>query len=144
MSSEFQALDEACPAGRLPREIVERSPTSVSVRFDEPVDASLGGIRVTGPDGRRVDAGTVRRGDGGRLVTTSIGETLPDKLPMPLQVHKREGEPCPRCGRPIRKIVVGGRGTYVCEHCQPRPRASRPCLGSRRPTSSSARRRPAR
>ena len=40
------------------------------------------------------------------------------------QVHLREGLPCPRCGRPIRKIVVGGRGTYVCEHCQPRPRRS--------------------
>jgi formamidopyrimidine-DNA glycosylase len=37
-------------------------------------------------------------------------------------VHRRAGEPCPTCGRPIRKIVVGGRGTYVCEHCQPRPR----------------------
>ncbi len=33
-------------------------------------------------------------------------------------VHRREGEPCPRCGRTIRKIVVGGRGTYVCERCQ--------------------------
>jgi formamidopyrimidine-DNA glycosylase len=40
-------------------------------------------------------------------------------------VHLREGLPCPRCGRPIRKIVVGGRGTYVCEHCQPRPRPRR-------------------
>jgi formamidopyrimidine-DNA glycosylase len=40
-------------------------------------------------------------------------------------VHLRAGEPCPRCGRAIRKIVVGGRGTYVCEHCQPRPRARR-------------------
>jgi formamidopyrimidine-DNA glycosylase len=38
-------------------------------------------------------------------------------------VHRREGEPCPRCGRPIRKIVVGGRGTYLCEHDQPKPRA---------------------
>jgi formamidopyrimidine-DNA glycosylase len=37
-------------------------------------------------------------------------------------IHLREGEPCLRCGRPVRKIVVGGRGTYVCEHCQPRPR----------------------
>ncbi len=36
--------------------------------------------------------------------------------------HRRAGEPCVNCGRPIRKIVVGGRGTYVCEHCQPRPR----------------------
>ncbi|HWX44023.1 MAG TPA: Fpg/Nei family DNA glycosylase [Solirubrobacteraceae bacterium] len=37
-------------------------------------------------------------------------------------VHRREGEPCPRCGRTIVKMVVAGRGTYVCEHCQPRPR----------------------
>ena len=40
-------------------------------------------------------------------------------------VHRRAGEPCPVCGREIRKIVVGGRGTYVCEHCQRRPRAAR-------------------
>jgi formamidopyrimidine-DNA glycosylase len=40
-------------------------------------------------------------------------------------VHRREGEPCPRCGRPIRKIRAAGRGTYVCERCQPRPRARR-------------------
>jgi formamidopyrimidine-DNA glycosylase len=40
-------------------------------------------------------------------------------------VHRRAGEPCPTCGKPIRKIVVGGRGTYVCERCQPRPRAAR-------------------
>jgi formamidopyrimidine-DNA glycosylase len=38
-------------------------------------------------------------------------------------VHLREGEPCVRCGATIRKLVVGGRGTYVCEHCQPRPRS---------------------
>ncbi len=41
-------------------------------------------------------------------------------------VHLREGEPCLRCGTTIRKIVVAGRGTYVCEHCQPRPRLRRP------------------
>src|SRR6204780_2948451 len=29
-------------------------------------------------------------------------------------VHLREGEPCLTCGTPIRKFVVGGRGTYVC------------------------------
>jgi formamidopyrimidine-DNA glycosylase len=39
------------------------------------------------------------------------------------QIHLREGQPCVRCERPVRKIVVGGRGTYVCEHCQPKPRA---------------------
>jgi formamidopyrimidine-DNA glycosylase len=40
-------------------------------------------------------------------------------------VHLRAGEQCVNCGGEIRKIVVGGRGTYVCENCQPRPRARR-------------------
>jgi formamidopyrimidine-DNA glycosylase len=40
-------------------------------------------------------------------------------------VHLREGEPCPSCGGPVRKLRVAGRGTYVCERCQPRPRAPR-------------------
>jgi formamidopyrimidine-DNA glycosylase len=38
-------------------------------------------------------------------------------------VHLREGEPCPRCGRAVRKLRAAGRGTYVCESCQTRPRA---------------------
>jgi formamidopyrimidine-DNA glycosylase len=33
-----------------------------------------------------------------------IGDTIPDKLPMPLQVHRRAGEPCPRCGATIEAI----------------------------------------
>jgi len=40
-------------------------------------------------------------------------------------VHLRRGEPCPACGRQIVKLVVGGRGTYVCERCQPLPRPPR-------------------
>jgi formamidopyrimidine-DNA glycosylase len=40
-------------------------------------------------------------------------------------VHRREGEPCGACGGTIVKIVVAGRGTYVCESCQPRPRQAR-------------------
>ncbi len=31
-----------------------------------------------------------------------------------LQVYGKEGQPCPRCGKPIRKIVQGGRGTWFC------------------------------
>jgi formamidopyrimidine-DNA glycosylase len=33
-----------------------------------------------------------------------IGDTVPDKLPMPLQVHRRAGEPCPRCGATIEAV----------------------------------------
>jgi len=40
-------------------------------------------------------------------------------------IHLREGEPCLVCGRPVRKLRVAGRGTYVCERCQPRPRGTR-------------------
>jgi formamidopyrimidine-DNA glycosylase len=40
-------------------------------------------------------------------------------------VHLRAGEPCVRCGTTIVKLVVAGRGTYVCERCQPRPRMRR-------------------
>ena len=36
-------------------------------------------------------------------------------------VHGREDEPCPRCGRPIRKAWVAGRGTYWCPGCQRAP-----------------------
>jgi len=38
-----------------------------------------------------------------------------------LRVHLHEGEPCPRCGTPIRKTRVAQRGTYWCPRCQPEP-----------------------
>ena len=39
-----------------------------------------------------------------------------------LRVYGREGEPCRGCGRSIRRIVVGQRGTHLCTSCQPAPR----------------------
>jgi formamidopyrimidine-DNA glycosylase len=33
-----------------------------------------------------------------------VGDRLPDKMPMPLQVHRRAGEDCPRCGARIEAI----------------------------------------
>jgi formamidopyrimidine-DNA glycosylase len=44
-------------------------------------------------------------------------------------VHLRAGRPCLTCGTLVRKLVVGGRGTYVCERCQPRPRLRRAVVG---------------
>lgn len=35
-----------------------------------------------------------------------------------LLVYGKKGEPCPVCKTTIEKIVVGGRGTYYCPHCQ--------------------------
>jgi formamidopyrimidine-DNA glycosylase len=34
------------------------------------------------------------------------------------KVYGRGGEPCDRCGTPIDKIRVAGRGTWYCPHCQ--------------------------
>jgi formamidopyrimidine-DNA glycosylase len=47
------------------------------------------------------------------------------------RVHRRAGQPCPVCGGPINKLRVAGRGTYVCERCQPPPRGSRARAGTR-------------
>lgn len=33
-------------------------------------------------------------------------------------VYGREGKPCLSCGAPIRRIALGGRGTYFCSRCQ--------------------------
>src|SRR5690606_38305013 len=35
-----------------------------------------------------------------------------------IQVYGRRGEPCPRCGEPIERRVVAGRGTHLCPRCQ--------------------------
>ena len=35
-----------------------------------------------------------------------------------LQVYRRAGEPCLRCGTPIERIVLGQRGTHYCPCCQ--------------------------
>ena len=35
-----------------------------------------------------------------------------------LLVYHRQGEPCLRCGTPIQRIVVAGRGTHFCPTCQ--------------------------
>jgi formamidopyrimidine-DNA glycosylase len=53
-------------------------------------------------------------------------------------VHLREGEPCVVCGRTVRKLRAAGRGTYVCERCQPKPRQAASRSSARRPARSAA------
>jgi formamidopyrimidine-DNA glycosylase len=43
-----------------------------------------------------------------------VGEELPDKLPMPLKVHKRQGEDCPRCGTKLEAVFFRD---YVTTYC---------------------------
>ncbi|HXJ24339.1 MAG TPA: zinc finger domain-containing protein, partial [Streptosporangiaceae bacterium] len=42
-----------------------------------------------------------------------------------LAVYGRAGEPCPRCGAPVRRDPFMNRSSYSCPVCQPRPRRGR-------------------
>ena len=42
-----------------------------------------------------------------------------------LDVYQRTGQPCRRCGRPIRRIVIGIRATHFCSWCQRLPASDR-------------------
>jgi formamidopyrimidine-DNA glycosylase len=99
------------PAGRLTREQYGRLRESVIAALSAGIDARGASI----DDFRHVDG---------------VRGSFQDQF----LVHLREGEPCVTCGTPIEKMVVGGRGTYVCETCQPpfRRRAARPGGRSRR------------
>ena len=49
-----------------------------------------------------------------RVVTLPI----PDKLPMPLTVHRHEGEPCPRCQRTLERVFFEDYVIAYCPDCQ--------------------------
>jgi len=90
------------PAGRLSREQYARLWETVIQALEEGIDAR----GATIDDFRHVDG---------------VRGSFQDRF----LVHRRAGEPCPRCGSTIVKMVAAGRGTYVCETCQPRPRRRR-------------------
>ena len=60
--------------------------------------------------------GIEKRGSTIRTYRNALGEdgTMQDFL----QVYGKTGQPCARCGSPIEKIKLGGRGTHLCPHCQ--------------------------
>ena len=43
---------------------------------------------------------------------------LPGYFETELAVYGRGGEPCPRCGRPLKEAAIGGRATVWCGGCQ--------------------------
>jgi len=66
---------------------------------------------------RRVLKAAIRQG--GTTVNdflNSRGET--GLFQLELRVYGREGEPCPRCGAPITRLVQAGRSTFFCPSCQ--------------------------
>jgi formamidopyrimidine-DNA glycosylase len=43
-----------------------------------------------------------------------VGDKIPDKMPMPLKVHRHTGEPCPRCGTTLEAVHFRD---YVTTYC---------------------------
>jgi formamidopyrimidine-DNA glycosylase len=72
--------------------------------------------------GSELDVGEVEQlhaalhvlGDAIEHYEETIGEEVPDKVPMPLRVHKREGQPCPRCGTTIEAVFFSEHQTNYC------------------------------
>ncbi|HET8529440.1 MAG TPA: bifunctional DNA-formamidopyrimidine glycosylase/DNA-(apurinic or apyrimidinic site) lyase [Gaiellaceae bacterium] len=63
-----------------------------------------------------LEAGIARQGSTLRDYRQPDGSS--GSMQHEFKVYGREGEPCDRCGAPIAKTRVGGRGTWYCSGCQ--------------------------
>lgn len=72
------------------------------------------GSELRGEEITRLHRGLHVLGDALDHYERVIGDTVPDKLPMPLKVHRREGEPCPRCGTTIEAVFYSSHQTNYC------------------------------
>ena len=57
-------------------------------------------------------------GNGTTIADYRTSEGRPGSYQNRLRVYDREGEPCPRCGRPIRRLVLSQRSAHYCPGCQ--------------------------
>jgi formamidopyrimidine-DNA glycosylase len=72
------------------------------------------GSELDGEEVERLHAALHVLGDAIDRYEEVIGEQVPDKLPMPLQVHRRQGEPCPRCGATLAAVHFAEHVTTYC------------------------------
>jgi len=68
---------------------------------------------------RALEAGIARQGASLRDYAKPDGGR--GRMQDEFKVYGRGGEACDRCGTPIEKTRVAGRGTWYCPHCQPSP-----------------------
>ena len=72
------------------------------------------GSELRGEEIKRIHDGLHVLGDALAHYEEVIGEDIPDKMPMPLKVHRREGEPCPRCGTTIEAVFFSEHQMNYC------------------------------
>jgi formamidopyrimidine-DNA glycosylase len=126
-------IEAAALAERFAR---RRTPVKVAL-LDQTVLAGVGNIQATEAlffariDPRRPASSLSRREVGAlaRGILRSIEETFAAQdaeltyvnepgSDNPFTIYGREGTPCPRCKRPLAKLVLAGRGTVLCGACQ--------------------------
>jgi formamidopyrimidine-DNA glycosylase len=66
---------------------------------------------------KRILAHAIERG-GTTLRDFISPDGAPGYFELELLAYGRGGEPCPRCGRPLKQAVIGQRTTVWCGHCQ--------------------------
>ncbi len=72
------------------------------------------GSELGGEEVERLHAALHVLGDAIDHYEATIGAEVPDKVPMPLRVHRREGEPCPRCGTTIEAVFFSEHQMNYC------------------------------
>jgi formamidopyrimidine-DNA glycosylase len=72
------------------------------------------GSELSAEEVERLHAALHVLGDAIDRYEETVGDELPDKLPMPLRIHKREGQPCPRCGTTIEAVFFAEHQTNYC------------------------------
>lgn len=85
---------------------------------------------LTGPEQQAMfDAMRAVLEEGIRNAGTTLGESSTNYYSVAgragqnkdnLRVFRRTGQPCPTCGTPIERLIVGQRSSHVCPVCQPR------------------------
>jgi formamidopyrimidine-DNA glycosylase len=77
------------------------------------------GSDLDGDEADRLREETVRvLGDAIAHYESTLTLPIPDKLPMPLTVHRRNGEPCPRCGDQLEAVFYEDYVMCYCPTCQ--------------------------
>jgi formamidopyrimidine-DNA glycosylase len=77
------------------------------------------GADLDGDEAERLRAATTR--ELGRAIAhyeEVIALPIPDKLPMPLNIHRHQGDPCPRCGDKLEAVFYEDYVMTYCPTCQ--------------------------
>ena len=91
----------------------------------------LAGIRPTKPAGKitkaqaeelvsaikKILSAAIKQG-GTTLKNFKSSDGKPGYFKQKLKVYDRKGEPCVKCKKPIKQIILGQRSTFYCTHCQ--------------------------